>query len=88
MAIERRAHLRLGVIRIGPCSVGLPPRADFSRTRQEPHATKASISIPMTPSMHQIADAPSNVRGQGTRHFVEGTLDPIVGLSFVLRLWH
>ena len=28
-----------------------------------------------------------NVRGQGTRHLVEGTLDPLVGeISFLLRI--
>ena len=42
-----------------PCSVGLPPRADSSsRTRQEPHATKTTLYIPMTPKMHRNADAP------------------------------
>ena len=28
----------------------------------------------------------SNVRGQGTRHLVEGTLDPIVGCIFIMCL--
>ena len=26
-----------------------------------------------------------NVRGQGTRHLVEGTLDPLVGRLFILE---
>ncbi len=69
-----RAHLRFGVVRIGFCSVGLPPRADSSRrTRQEPRATKASVYFPMTPRMHRIADAPwEQGKGAGVFYGVRG----------------